>query len=382
MFLRIKKSVLFAVLASFAGLSAACGNDEPEPPAPGTDSTITLSVEALDVTSDGGVYTIDVATTGREWDAVTADNWMTITKAGTAMQKGMVTVTVQSNASTKGRNGKIDFVSGRVTKNLPVTQQPKAAEPVDPSIDVPEGYVLVWHDEFDTDGKLDKTWWTHEVQGPGWVNNELQTYVKESYDGINVTEIVDGRLRINCFKHAGKVYSGRVYANVNEGWRYGIFEARIKLPVGRGTWPAFWMMPANNNFATTPWPLCGEIDIMEEVGYNPEYTSSSVHTKSYNHTIGTQRTAERLTKGAQSEFHVYRLEWTPEAIVTYVDGVRLLRFDNDGAGKPETWPFTRAFYPILNLAWGGDWGGAMGVDESCLPATMEVDYIRVFQPVE
>lgn len=382
MFFNLNKAAIFAGILGIAILSPSCGEDEPRQPGGSTAVSITLSAETLDVPHNGETYVIEVATTGREWDAMTGDNWITITKSGTASQKGSVNVTVQGNASTKARSGKIDFVSGTVTKSVAVNQQSKPAEPLDPSIEVPEGYALVWHDEFDTDGKLDRTWWTHEVQGPGWVNNELQTYVNESYDGIKVTEITDGRLRINCFKHAGKVYSGRVYANVGEGWRYGIFEARIKLPTGRGTWPAFWMMPANNNFATTPWPLCGEIDIMEEVGYNPEYTSSSIHTQSYNHTIGTQRTAERLTKGAQSEFHVYRLEWTPQSIITYVDGVRLLRFDNDGAGKAETWPFTRAFYPILNLAWGGDWGGAMGVDESCLPATMEIDYVRVFQPIE
>jgi beta-glucanase (GH16 family) len=136
------------------------------------------------------------------------------------------------------------------------------------------------------------------------------------------------------------------------------------------------MMPVD---ASDGWPTCGEIDIMEEVGYHPNYTSSSIHCNSYNHTKGTQKTAERLTPGAEGEFHVYALVWTENYIQTYVDGNPLLHFDNDGAGNKNTWPFNKEFYVILNLAWGGDWGGAQGVDESALPTTMEVDYVRVFQ---
>lgn len=273
-------------------------------------------------------------------------------------------------------------MSGRVRSKVTVSQDAKDPEPVDPTISVPDGYELVWHDEFDEGPELDKSSWTHEVQGPGWVNNELQTYVNGSFDGKPVTEVNDGTLKINCFKHAGKIYSGRIYAKESKGWCYGIFDARLKLPKGKGTWPAYWMMPVNNDWSTTPWPLCGEIDIMEEVGYNPNYTSSSIHCDSYNHVKGTQKTAERLTEGAQDDFHVYRLEWTKDYIKTYVDGKLLFTFNNDGKNNMKTWPFTRPFYLILNLAWGGDWGGAQGVDESALPATMEVDYVRVFQQKE
>ena len=244
------------------------------------------------------------------------------------------------------------------------------------SIEAPEGYTLVWHDEFSYDGMPDPSVWTHEEKGAGWVNNELQTYVTGPVDGKAVTEVSDGTLKINCFKQGDKVYSGRIYANVDSGWQNGIIEARIKLPKGRGTWPAFWMMPANNR---TPWPLCGEIDIMEEVGYNPDYTSSSLHTEAYNHVKGTQKTAERLTEGAEGDFHVYRLEWNADNIRTFVDGEEVFSFDNDRQGDERTWPFDKPYYVILNLAWGGNWGGAKGVDESCLPATMEVDYVRVFQ---
>ena len=245
---------------------------------------------------------------------------------------------------------------------------------------IPEGYKLIWNDEFNEGSELNSTDWRHEVQKSGWVNNELQNYVNGSADGKRVTEIADNRLYINCFKGSdGKIYSGRVYAHETQGWLYGIFEARIKLPKGKGTWPAFWMMPCNNDFGANPWPKCGEIDIMEEVGVNPNYTSSSLHTEKFNHVMGTRITKERLTAGAEDGFHVYRLEWTPDYIKTYVDGKELLNFNNDGKNDVGSWPFNKPFYVILNLAWGGDWGGMKGVDESALPVQMEVDYVRVFQ---
>lgn len=245
-------------------------------------------------------------------------------------------------------------------------------------IPTPEGYRLVWHDEFEEGERLGSDW-THEVQNSGWVNNELQNYVNGEYNGQRVTELVDGKLNIHCFKAAnGKVYSGRVYAQVNTGWLYGYFEARILLPSGKGTWPAFWMMPAGIDYNSNPWPDCGEIDIMEEVGADPNEVSSSIHCKAYNHPMNTQKTAKRNIQTAESEYHVYACEWTPDYLRFLVDGEELMLFRNEGKGK-DTWPFTYAFYPILNLAWGGDWGGYKGVDESALPVTMKVDYVRVFQ---
>lgn len=245
-------------------------------------------------------------------------------------------------------------------------------------IPAPQGYKLVWHDEFDADTLILQDW-VYENKPAHWVNNELQTYIPVGIDGIPVVEINDGVLAINCFKHNDTIYSGRIYAHPHEGWQYGIFEARLKLPKGRGTWPAFWMMPAWNNNEEHGWPACGEIDIMEEVGFNPNYTSSSIHCKDYNHVMGTQKTFERLCEGAEDDFHVYRLEWEPEYLKTYVDDELLFTFENDGEGNYATWPFNKPFYLILNFAWGGGWGGAQGVDETALPQSYLVDYVRVFQ---
>ena len=189
-----------------------------------------------------------------------------------------------------------------------------------------------------------------------------------------MTELRDGKLRITALKENGKVYSGRVYAKVKSGWAYGYIEASIKLPKGKGTWPAFWMMPVNFR----SWPADGEIDIMEEVGYHPDYVSSSLHANAHVHSNGTQVTHEMYCRGAEGEFHKYAIEWTHENITTYVDGKLQLSYNNRGLGRDD-WPYDDPFYVIFNLAWGGDWGGAQGVDENALPATMEVDYIRVFQ---
>lgn len=250
--------------------------------------------------------------------------------------------------------------------------------------EAPAGYELVWSDEFNTGDQLDATKWQWEDWAAGHVNHEKQTYKPgtELIDGKHTTELKDGSLVINCFKGSdGKYYSGRINAqsgsSVN-GWRYGYIEARIKLPKGKGTWPAFWMMPSGVDWSSETWPTCGEIDIMEEVGVDPNQTSSSLHAIGHNHTNGTQVTAARFTEGAEDDYHIYAIEWNNNRITTYVDGQVLLNYTNDHKGYVN-WPYDKPYYIILNLAWGGDWGGYAGTDDSALPTAMLVDYVRVYQ---
>lgn len=256
--------------------------------------------------------------------------------------------------------------------------KPSATEYKEPEIITPAGYKLVWQEEFNESatGLPDTKKWWYETAEPGWVNNELQTYIAGRKGDIVTADVSNGSLKIRAIKEGNRVYSARV--NTNEGWTYGYFEARLKLPRGKGTWPAFWMMPT----VWSGWPDGGEIDIMEHVGCVPTEVSSSIHCKEYYHAIGTQKTAAKKIATVMDEFHVYALEWTEEYIKTYVDGVQLFYYnpDNYSAGRNErTWPFNKPFQLKLNLAWGGDWGGMYGVDESCLPATYEIDYVRVFQ---
>ena len=255
---------------------------------------------------------------------------------------------------------------------------PEGVQFVEPDIYTPAGYQLVWRDEFNDPSLImpdAKEWW-YETAEPVWVNNELQTYVAGRTGDIITADVSDGTLKIRAIKDGNRVYSARV--NTRKNWTYGYFEARLKLPKGKGTWPAFWMMPS----VWSGWPDGGEIDIMEHVGCVPTEVSSSIHCKAYYHAIGTQKTAARKVAGVMDEFHTYALEWTPEYIKTYVDGKQLFYYNPDdysGGRNANTWPFNKPFELKLNLAWGGDWGGMMGVDESCLPATYEIDYVRVFQ---
>ena len=366
-------TLLLTLAVAFTGCGGSSDDDVPQPAA----VTITASQQSVNVPADGGSFNISVTTTGKEWGAYADADFITLATQNTTSQAGSVTVVVPANPYTEARSGSVTLMSGAARKTISVTQA--AAEK--PAYDAPEGYQLVWQDEFDSGSELNQNDWTHEVQGSGWVNNELQNYVNhKSPSGELVTEIKNGTLRIHCFKENGKVYSGRVYAHVNQGWEYGYFEASIKLPSGKGTWPAFWMMPVGNDWNTNPWPMCGEIDIMEEVGVVPDEVSSSIHTQDYNHTKNTQKTHAMTIQKAEGEFHTYALLWTADEITTYVDGKVQLNVKKSVLGSGHNqWPFHYAFYPIFNLAWGGSWGGMNGVDEGALPVTMEVDYIRVFQ---
>ena len=356
---------LFSLAVAFTGCGGS--SDDPQPAA----VSITVSQESITAPADGGTYTINVTTTGKEWGAYSDQDFITVDTKNAVSQSGTLTVTMTSNPTTSSRTGTITVMSGAARKTVSVSQEAAAKS----AYNAPEGYSLVWQDEFDKGTELNGDDWTHEVKNSGWVNHELQNYVNhKTPEGNLVTEVKGGKLRITALKENGKVYSGRVYAKVKEGWKYGYIEASIKLPKGKGTWPAFWMMPVNFR----SWPADGEIDIMEEVGYHPNYVSSSLHANAHVHSNGTQVTHEMLCQGAEDEFHTYAILWTANNITTYVDGKVQLSYDNKGKGRDD-WPYEDPFYVIFNLAWGGDWGGAQGVDESALPCTMEVDYIRVFQ---
>ena len=359
-------TLLFAFAVALFGGCGGSG-DEPQP----ATVSITVSQDNIAVPATGGTYSISVTTTGKEWGAYADKDFITLDAKNTTSQSGSLTIIVAANPLTEARTASVTIMSGSARKTIAVTQEAAEESPYYS----PEGYSLVWHDEFDKGSELNADDWVHEVQNSGWVNHELQNYVNhKTPDGRLVTEVRDGKLRITALKENGKIYSGRVYAKRNTGWKYGYIEASIKLPKGKGTWPAFWMMPVNFK----SWPADGEIDIMEEVGYHPDYVSSSLHANAHVHSNNTQVTHEMRCEGAEGEFHTYAMEWTAQNITTYVDGKVQLSYNNRGLGRDD-WPYDDPFYIIFNLAWGGDWGGAQGVDESVLPVTMEVDYVRVFQ---
>lgn len=242
-------------------------------------------------------------------------------------------------------------------------------------------YDLVWADEFDYEGLLDDKKWGYDVGGGGWGNHELQYYTKER----NAT-VADGFLTIEARKESyeGKDYTSARLITKNKGdWKYAKIEVCAKLPKGVGTWPAIWMLPTGNVYGG--WPNSGEIDIMEHVGYEQDSIHASVHTKAYNHKIGTQKSGNVQIEGVSEEFHVYSLEWLPDHLEIAVDGEVYFTFDPKQYTKTpgyKEWPFDQNMHLLLNIAIGGSWGGAKGVDDSVYPQQMVVDYVRVYQSPE
>lgn len=236
----------------------------------------------------------------------------------------------------------------------------------------------IWADDFEYEGAPDTKKWGYDIGGSGWGNNELEYYT----NNLKNASVKNGKLNITALKEnmEGKAYtSARLVSRDKGDFLYGRFEIKAKLPAGLGTWPAIWMLPTD--WAYGGWPKSGEIDIMEHVGYDPNVVHITTHSLAYYFKINTQKTNTRNVATATTEFHVYRVDWTPYAIRGYIDDEFTFEFVNEGKGY-EAWPFDKRFHLLLNLAVGGDWGGAKGVDANAFPTTMEVDYVKVYKMIE
>jgi len=235
---------------------------------------------------------------------------------------------------------------------------------------------IIWADEFDYEGLPNPEKWGYDVGGGGWGNNELQYYTK---DRLQNARVEGGNLIIEAIHefYGGNVYSSARLITKNKGdWKYGYFEMRAILPSGRGTWPAFWMLPTDWEYGG--WPNSGEIDIMEHVGYDPPLVHGTVHTKLHNGGNGTQVGNSISVPACESEFHIYGCEWTETQIKMYVDNQLYFTFNNQNFW--ENWPFDKRFHILLNIAVGGNWGGVEGVDANAFPAKFIIDYVRVYAP--
>ena len=268
---------------------------------------------------------------------------------------------------------------------------PAAAPTTVPAPDphrAPPGYTLVFADEFSSDGLPNPEKWAYDTHrnAEGWYNNELQYYSAARPDNVRVDA---GRLIIEAKRETvdsaafadfgGQDYtSGRLFTQGKAAWTYGFYEIKAKLPCGRGTWPAIWMLPEDPDVT---WPNGGEIDIMEHVGYEPNVIHHSVHTKAFNFNKGTQRTTEFELPTACTQFHRYQLLWTPKALIFGVDDTPRFAFRKMRSGKSR-WPFDEPMHLLLNVAVGGDWGGRKGVDDDAFPQAMEIDHVRVYQQAE
>ncbi|UAL10272.1 family 16 glycosylhydrolase [Caulobacter segnis] len=274
-----------------------------------------------------------------------------------------------------------------------------------------DGWKLVWSDEFDGD-RLDETKWTYAADCGGGGNDERQCYAV----GPETVSVKDGVLRLTAVKRktrglanpwagptgpmkTGDYASGKILTQGKASWLYGRVEARARVPGGQGVWPAIWMMPELSTYGG--WPKSGEIDILETVnlgapcdvceGGRENRVFGTIHFAGDAAGTHKQVNASTPMPASADGFHVYAVEWTPEAITWFVDGHQYakakaadwkrddLKVENGPEGPS---PFDQPFHLILNLAFGGRWpegANAKGIDEAALPATMEVDWVRVSQ---
>lgn len=228
-----------------------------------------------------------------------------------------------------------------------------------------------WEENFDGD-TLNEDFWNFELGDGcpklcGWGNNELQIYTRKNH------KLKDGKLVITVEKKDTIYTSTRITTKGKKEFKYGRIEIRAKLPLGKGLWPAFWML--GSNIDEVGWPLCGEIDILEYIGKEPNKIFTSLQTEdSHGNTINTKKTTiENIEVG----FHNYAVEWTKDKIEFYIDDKLFYTFSPEEKNK-KTWPFDQPFYLLLNVAVGGNFGGPE-VDDSIFPQTFEIDYIKVYK---
>ena len=256
-----------------------------------------------------------------------------------------------------------------------------------------DDWQLVWQDEFDYQGSPDPEKWSFDEWPARKVNDEDQVYTKREKN----VRVNNGRLIIQAHKEDyqnGHYTSGRIHTLAKADLLYGKIDVKAKLPAGRGTWSAIWMLPSDPyRYATTcqtnedwqgsstcdAWPNSGEIDIMEHVGYDMHNIHGTVHNKAYYWINWEQRKGAINGRNVDSDFHVYSVEWSPEHITVLMDGSPYFSYRNEQTGW-RSWPFDHPYHLIMNLAIGGMWGRAGGpIDDSIFPVQMEVDYVRMYR---
>lgn len=238
----------------------------------------------------------------------------------------------------------------------------------------PKRWKLDWADEFDKGPRPNPAIWSYEE---GYIRNgEAQYYTVDRRENARVENgrlVIEARLD-NWNGH--KITSASLHTSGKKPILYGRIEVKAKIPTGRGTWPAIWTL--GENIRRVGWPKCGEIDILENVGWDPNTIHANIHTEAYNHMKGNGKGNRIQAKRPWERFHVYAVEWYPDRLEFFFDDTRYFVYRNEGTGEA-TWPFDKPQYLILNLAIGGSWGGARGIDESLFPHRYEIEYVRVYK---
>lgn len=240
---------------------------------------------------------------------------------------------------------------------------------------------LVWSDEFEETGLPNSANWTYDLGTGGWGNNEIQNYTNKTQ---NVRQ-ENGVLIIEALKSGNSWTSARIITKNRYDFTYGRIVYRAKLPIGRGTWPALWML--GKNISSVGWPACGEIDVMEHVGKNPGVVQSALHTPSSNG--NTINKGSKSISGFNTEFHLYEANWKSDRIEFRYDNTLVYTY-KPSVLNSSTWPFSKPFFIIMNIAMGGNWGSdpqyetnglKNGIDPALTSARMEIDYVRVYKPL-
>jgi beta-glucanase (GH16 family) len=241
-------------------------------------------------------------------------------------------------------------------------------------------WILVWSDEFDgaNGTPADSAKWRHEIGGGGWGNDELEYYT----DRIENSFQENGNLVIRAVKenYKGRKYtSARLLTRETFAQTYGRFEARIKIPAGRGLWPAFWLLGSDFNQREDNWPECGEIDIMENIGSEPSVIHGSMHGPGYyeDEAITAAFSFPDYRKFS-ADYHVFAVEWEKDAVRFFVDGDNYQTITKKEVLTYGKWVFDKPFFILLNVAVGGDWPGRPN-QTTVFPQSMYVDYVRVYK---
>ncbi|RYG47782.1 MAG: glycoside hydrolase family 16 protein [Chitinophagaceae bacterium] len=227
--------------------------------------------------------------------------------------------------------------------------------------------VLAWQDEFDTGTSPSAENWTRETGGNGWGNNESQYYTTSDENSFLSNGMLHIVLKKQPFENQNYT-SARLISHGKYQFTYGRIEIRAKLPTGGGTWPALWML--GSNFTSAPWPACGELDIMEQIGNDPGKVHGTLHHPGHFGANGSN--GHTMVPDCSTEFHVYKADWSPTHIKFYVDDNLFYTFENNAS-----LPFNHDFFLILNVAMGGNFGGA--IDPAFVQSEMLVDYVRVYR---
>jgi len=337
---------LAALLIAFVALLSSCGKDN----APGINNTPPANLVVTAVVStdnSGNVAFTATATNAVSFEYDYGNGIFKTVPSGIVSYKYPASGTYTVNVTAKSSGGQT------IAKSIQVT------------VSVALG--LVWSDEFNNNGPPDASKWGYDLGAGGWGNNELQNYTNRPENAV----IEGGMLKIKMIKEnfGGSSYtSARLLSKNKYAFTYGKVEVRAKLPLGRGTWPAIWMLGSNIN--TVSWPACGEIDIMEHVGNDQNKIHGTLHYPA--RFGGNANGASKIIPNVSTEFHIYTLEWTATSIKMFADAQLIHSVANNA-----NIPFNHDFFLILNVAMGGSFGG--NVDPALNGATMEIDYVRVYQ---